>query len=70
MGWPIASKVGGGGILGNVCVGGGGGGVCMPLCVNIPLGGNNLFAVCYLDVGRKKLLKTFSLWSYQLVVMF
>ena len=65
MGWPIASKVGGGGILGNVCVGGG-----IPLCVNIPLGGNNLFAVCYRDVGRKKLLKTFSLWCYQLVVMF
>ena len=54
------------GILGNVCVGGGeggwgGGGGCIPLCGNIPLGGNNLFAVCYHNVGRKKLLKTFSL---------
>ena len=33
-------------------------GVCIPLCGNTPLGGNNLFAACYGNVGRKKLLKT------------
>ena len=45
-------------------------GVCIPFRGNIPLGGNSLFAACYRDVGRKKLLKTVNLWSHQLVVMF
>ena len=31
--------------------------LCIPLQGNIPLSGNNLFAACYRDVGRKKLLK-------------
>ena len=30
-------------------------------CGNIPFGGNNLFAACYRDVERKKLLKTINL---------
>ena len=28
--------------------------LCFPLRGNISLGGNNLFAACYHDVGRKK----------------
>ena len=36
-------------------------GVCIPLCVNIPLSGNNLFAASYCDAGRKKLLKLLNL---------
>ena len=27
--------------------------LCIPLRGNIPLGGNNLFAACYRDVGKK-----------------
>ena len=50
------------------------GGKIIPLCIpvrgNIPLDGNNLFGACYRGIGRKKLLKTFNLWSYHLVIMF
>ena len=34
--------------------------LCIPLRGNIPFGGNNLFAACYRNVGRK-LLKTINL---------
>ena len=35
--------------------------VCIPLRGNISLGGNNLFAACCRDVGRKRLLKAINL---------
>ena len=35
--------------------------LCNPLRGNSPLAGNNLFAACYRDVGKKKLLKTINL---------
>ena len=31
--------------------------LCIPLCGNAPPDGNNPFAACYRDIGRKKLLK-------------
>ena len=44
--------------------------LCIQLRGNVPPDGNNPFAACYRVIGRKKLLKTINLWSYQLVVMF
>ena len=44
--------------------------LCLTMGERVRIGGNNLFASCYRNVGRKKLFTTINLWSNQLVVTF